>query len=190
MSGEHRREVTERFGGMADGEGRIILLNGTSSAGKSTLAKGLRLSLEPQFHYYASDQLADGGFRPLDADVRWGCRELFFRGFHRSIAAFAAAGVDLLVEHIVEEQSWADDLKMVLAAFDVFWVGVHAPVAEIDRRERLRGDRQIGEGVFHLKTHRFCRYDVEVDTMEPLAGNVDSIVAAWRRRLTGRKLMR
>jgi len=167
---------------MAQSRGRIILLNGTSSAGKSTLAKQLRVRLEPQFHYYASDQLADAGFRPLDGDARLEYREAFFAGFHRSIPAFAEAGLDLLVEHIVERQRWADDLKTLLSPFDVFWVGVHAPVAEIERRERLRGNRQIGEGLYHLKTHSFCRYDVEVDTMLPLEQNVETILTAWRGR--------
>ena len=96
--------------------------------------------------------------------------------------AFAEAGLDLLVEHIVERQRWADELKVLLSPFDVFWVGVHAPLAEIERRERLRGNRQIGEGVYHLKTHAFCRYDVEIDTMRPLEQNVETILAAWRSR--------
>jgi chloramphenicol 3-O phosphotransferase len=82
----------------------------------------------------------------------------------------------------VERQSWADDLKALLSPFDVFWIGVHAPVAEIERRERLRANRQIGEGAYHLKTHTFCRYDLEVDTMQPLEQNAETIVAAWRGR--------
>ena len=161
-------------------KGRIILLNGTSSAGKTTFAKALRLNLEPAFHYYASDQLADAAFRPLEDDVRWEWRERFFDGFHRSIAAFASAGIDLLVEHIVEEQSWADDLQELLAPFCVLWVGVHAPVEEIERRERFRGDRQIGEGLYHLKTHSFCKYDVEIDTTRPIEENVEAVMVAWR----------
>lgn len=167
---------------MPRSRGRIILLNGTSSAGKTTLAKELRIQLEPQFHYYSSDQLADAGFRPLDKDVRFEYRESFFEGFHRSIPAHAEAGLDLLVEHIVECQKWADDLKTLLSPFDVFWVGVHAPVAEIERRERLRGNRQLGEGVYHLKTHTFCQYDVEVDAVRPLEQNAETILRAWRSR--------
>ena len=167
---------------MENSKGRIIFLNGTSSAGKSTFAKALRLRLEPQFHYYASDQLADAGFRPLDKDVGYRWRQAFFDGFHRSIPAFANVGIDLLVEHIVEEQSWADDLKALLAPFDVFWVGAHAPTAEIERRERLRGNRQIGEGLYHLKTHSFCQYDIEIDTMQPLDHNVEKVVVAWKDR--------
>ncbi|MBD9593822.1 hypothetical protein IB277_12205 [Ensifer sp. ENS07] len=86
--------------------GRIIFLNGTSSAGKSTLAKALREILPEPFCYYASDQLADAGFRVLRRGMHPGMRgerARFFDGFHRSIAAFAEAGNDLIVEHIVEE---------------------------------------------------------------------------------------
>ena len=103
----------------AERKGRIILLNGTSSAGKTTFAKALRPKLDPAFHYYASDQLADAAFRPLADDVRWEWRERFFDGFHRSITAFASSGIDLLVEHIVEEQSGADNLNELLAPFPV-----------------------------------------------------------------------
>ena len=167
---------------MTSGKGRIILLNGTGSSGKTTLSRALRLKLEPQFHYYSSDQLANEGFRPLDPEVRFEWRPMFFEGFHLSISAFAKVGIDLLVEHIVEEQSWADTLRELLSPFDVFWVGVHAPIAEIEQRERLRGDRHIGEALDHLKTHSFCKYDVEVDTTQPISENVDTIVDAWRNR--------
>jgi chloramphenicol 3-O phosphotransferase len=165
--------------------GRIIFLNGTSSAGKSTLAKALRETLSEPFCYYASDQLADAGFRTIRRVRHGGARgerEKFFDGFHRSIAAFAEAGNDLIVEHIVEEQSWADQLAALLAGLDVFWIGVHAPIDELERRELERGDRSIGEARYHLKTHGFCRYDLNVDTTEPIDGLVARIVEAWRSR--------
>lgn len=161
---------------------RIILLNGTSSAGKTTLAHALRPALDASFCYYASDMLADAGFRPTEPKTRQTQRESFFHGFHYSIAAFAGAGNDLLVEHIVEEQSWAYELTELLQPFDVFWVGVHAPMEQIESRERERGNRMHGEGRFHLKTHGFCTYDCEVDTSFPLTDVVQQIVKAWRGR--------
>lgn len=112
--------------------GRIIMLNGTSSAGKTTLARALRPKLPVSFCYYASDQLAEERFRPVEPAARAAGREMFFDGFHRSIPAMASAGLDLLVEHIVEEQKWADDLAALLAGLDVFWVGVHAPAPVIN----------------------------------------------------------
>ena len=46
------------------GRGRIILLNGASSSGKSTLARELQAELDTPFLYLSSDQLVDGGAIP------------------------------------------------------------------------------------------------------------------------------
>ena len=161
---------------------RIIMLNGTSSSGKTTLARALRAKLPATFCYYASDQLADAGFRPMGPAARSAGREMFFDAFHRSIPAMAAAGLDLLIEHIVEEQQWADDLTALLAGLDVFWVGVHAPVEVMTAREIARGNRTIGEAAYHLKTHTFCRYGCEVDTTHPVDETTSWIVTAWDER--------
>jgi chloramphenicol 3-O phosphotransferase len=164
--------------------GRIILLNGTSSAGKTTLSYALRAQLAEPFCVYASDQLADAGFRPPSPHQRYAGRERFFDGFHRSIPAFAAAGNDLIVEHIVEKQSWADQLATLIGDLDVFWVGVHAPLAVLEQRERERGNRTVGESAYHLKTHGFCRYDIEIDTTaKPIEESAAIVAEAWRRRI-------
>ena len=168
----------------------IIILNGTSSAGKSTLAKALRASITEPFCYYASDQLADAGFRANKHFAHSDERARFFDGFHRSIAAFAEAGNILIVEHIVEEAAWWTQLQAILAPYDVFWVGVHAPLAEIERREKERGNRQIGEARYHLKTHHYCRYDLEVDTTLPLETVLANILDGWRCRPAFRERQR
>lgn len=162
--------------------GRVVLLNGTSSSGKTTLARALRARLPPEFCFYSSDQLADAQFRPVDPAARSAGREKFFDAFHRSIPAMAFAGLDLLVEHIVEEQRWADDLAILLARLDVFWVGVHAPMDVISAREVKRGDRAIGEAAYHLRTHSFCRYSFEVDTTRPTDELAAEIATAWNTR--------
>ena len=165
--------------------GDILFLNGTSSAGKTTLARALQLALDQPFSYYASDQLADAGFRarPPQNFASYATdpseRERFFDGFHRSIAAFAFAGNNLIVEHIVEEQAWAEDLQHLLAPFRVLWVGLHAPVEMLVEREKKRGDRTAGEALFHLKTHAYCRYHVEIDATLPLSVQVQRVRQAW-----------
>jgi chloramphenicol 3-O phosphotransferase len=164
--------------------GKVIILNGTSSAGKSTLARALREAMAEPFCYFSSDQLAETGFRALrefpdDSPTE---RDRFFDGFHRSIAAFAMAGNHLIVDHIVEKQDWKSDILTYLVGIDTFWVGVHAPIPELERRERARGDRAVGEALFHLKTHKYCSYDIEIDSTAELGDNVKRIVAAWQRR--------
>lgn len=161
---------------------RIILLNGTSSAGKSTLVKALRPLLPQSFCYYASDQLADAHFRPINEPARWEGRAAFFAGFHRSIAAFAEAGLDLLVEHIVEQASWADELRALLRPFDTFWVGIRVPLDISEERERLRGNRAPGEAREHHRTHDHCMYDLEIENVGASATTAALVLQAWGLR--------
>ena len=160
--------------------GRIIILNGTSSSGKSSIASELKQILPGSFCYYASDQLAEAGFRANVATSDGRVR--FFDGFHRSIASFALSGNDLIVEHIVEQQVWADDLNTILAPFDTFWVGIHCDLETLKNREIRRGDRSLGEALFHLKTHDFCRYDFEVTNEQTANTAAYAIKAAWDLR--------
>lgn len=152
---------------------QIIFLNGASSSGKTMLGRTLQQMLDEPYFYLSSDQLVAADFLPqVDRTIQSGprawhtVRPLFFDGFHRSIAAFASAGNSLIVEHVLEFQSWLDDCVRLLAPFDVFFVGVHCPLVELERRERERGDRAIGEGRSHLLegVHSWGKYDFEVDT--------------------------
>ncbi|NPU99915.1 MAG: chloramphenicol phosphotransferase [Brevinematales bacterium] len=152
---------------------QIILLNGASSSGKSTLAIELRKKLEMPYFYFSSDLLADSGMLPnvdrVNNDTWWSwniLRPKFFDGFHRSIAGFAASGIYLLVEHIVEYASWFDELVTLLNPYHVFYIGVICPVEEIERREHKRGNRRIGEGKSHIEDgiHTWSGYDIEVNT--------------------------
>lgn len=115
-------------------------------------------------------------------------RPRFFTGFHRGIAAFASAGNDLIVDHLIEFAAWRDELRELLAGFDVFLVGVHCTLEELERRELARGDRRLGEAREHIETdkvHDIGRYDMEIDSTgcapESLAKEV---IAAWEQRAT------
>jgi chloramphenicol 3-O phosphotransferase len=86
--------------------GRIILLHGPSSVGKSTLSRAIQCALDEPFLHFASDHLALGLPERRDTEGAfqwWGnVRSRFFDGFHRRIATLAAAGNDLIVDHIIE----------------------------------------------------------------------------------------
>jgi chloramphenicol 3-O phosphotransferase len=170
--------------------GRIILLHGASSAGKSTLSKAVQRALDEPFLHFSSDLLAVGlpARREPDGPFQWwnGYRPRFFDGFHRSAAALAAAGNDLIVEHIIEFAQWRAELQRLLQPFDVFLVGVHCTLDELERRERLRGDRRIGEAREHVEVdgvHGFGAYDLEVDTTGRDPGELAvEVVLRWRER--------
>jgi chloramphenicol 3-O phosphotransferase len=168
--------------------GKIILLNGASSAGKSTLARGLQAALPEPFWHYSIDHLIAANILPHErvkqGDFTWrDLRPSFFDGFHRSIPAFAEAGNNLIVEHIVETREWMDRLLHLLGPLDVFFVGVHCPLPELERRERERGDRPIGDARIDFEiTHTFGIYDFEVNSTQPLKENVRAVIAAWQAR--------
>lgn len=152
---------------------RIIFLNGASSSGKTTLGRALQQAAPFPLLYFSSDQLVDAQVLPAierrhDAGP-WAWKTIrprFFDGFHRCIAALADAGNDLVVEHVVEHRTWLEDCVSLLASHDVFYVGVHCGLAELERREVARGDRIPGEGRSHLEDgiHAWSAYDFEIDT--------------------------
>ena len=76
-------------------------------------------------------------------------------------------------------------LVRLLEPFDVFFVGIHCPLPELERREIERGDRRIGEARQDYEVaHTFGTYDLEIDSTEPLDRNVQTVITAWtiRRR--------
>jgi chloramphenicol 3-O phosphotransferase len=149
--------------------GQIIFLNGTSSSGKSRIAAELLLMLDPPHFHMGVDAInglrAKQKTRDLDpaelADVLTRTRA----GFHRAIAGMAQAGNDVIVDHVLSEQWRLLDCLAVLADYRVVFVGVHCSPAELERRERARGDRPPGLALAqYQQVHAHGRYDIECDT--------------------------
>ena len=169
--------------------GAIIFLNGASSSGKSSIARALQAKIEAPFWNISIDHLRDAGVLPLDrvrrGDFDWKTlREPFFEGFHSSLAAYALAGNNLIVEHIIETKDWLFRLLDLLGSHDVFFVGVHCPLEELERREVARGDRRIGDARRDFYTaHAYAEYDLELDSTQSPSDNVEHLLAAWRARL-------
>lgn len=168
--------------------GTIIFVNGASSSGKSTLARALQASLELPFWHYSIDHFRGTGVLPMkridSGEFAWqDMREAFFDGFHRCLPALAEAGNNLIIEHIIETAAWKSRLVRLLASIDVFFVGLHCPLPELERRERRRGDRRTGEArQDHAAVHAFCTYDIEIDSTRSVDDNVEAVLAAWRSR--------
>lgn len=109
-------------------------------------------------------------------------REAFFEGFHRSLPSFAQPGNNLIVEHIIETAAWMKRLVVLLEGIDVFFVGVHCPIQELERRESTRGDRRLGSARQDYETvHQHASYDFELNSLGASSDCAQKVLAAWRQ---------
>ncbi len=174
--------------GAAIATGKIIFLHGASSAGKSTIAAALQNVIEEPFWRISIDHIRDAGILPtkrIDSGEFqwWDMRGQFFAGYHGSLAAYADAGNNLILEHILDTQGWHADLRTLFDPFDLFFVGVHCSLPELIRRERARGDRPAGSAERDYRTiHRGLLYDLQINSEDPLEINVQTLMSAWRSR--------
>ena len=166
--------------------GKVILINGASNAGKSTLARHLQLKLPVPFWHFSFDHLRESDALPMnrirDGDFDWAkMRSAVFDGFHRCLPALAKAGNNIIVDHIIESEKWMSDLVQLLAGFDVFFVGLHCSLPELERRERERGNRRTGEARTDFQiVHSFAEYDMEVDSTQLIEEKTDLVVNTWQ----------
>ncbi len=168
--------------------GKIILIHGASSSGKSTLSRALQRRLEEPFLHFSIDVLREGGALPMErireGEFAWPVlRPSFFDGFHRCLPALAEAGNNLIVEHIVESREWMDRLVALLASYDVFFVVLHCPLATLEQREIARGDRRIGEAQTDFQElPRLTAFDLALDSTEPIERNAGIAISSWQTR--------
>ena len=183
----------------------IVLLNGTSSAGKTTLARAVQDALPSPCllvgidtvvyalperylnadwaHMFSYEHDADGRISRV-TPTEYGHR--LVRGLHAAVAGLAHAGLDVIVDHVVFDRVVADDLADRWRGLDVLRVKVDCPREVVERRERDRADRTLGQaGALAEVAH--VSYDLTVDTGEadPEACAAQVVAALWDRRLLG-----
>jgi chloramphenicol 3-O phosphotransferase len=179
--------------------GRVVLLHGTSSSGKSTVARAVqRLSDDPWVHlgidtfWNAIDErwmehgprAAEGFLWIEDATIVPGpVGQRLAAGMRAALAAFARAGNDVIVDDVFIDPEWLPAWRTELAEIELLLVGVVAPIDVLEDRERARGNRIVGEARAQVGViHRGIEYDLTVDTAhESPEGCARSILAALTR---------
>jgi chloramphenicol 3-O phosphotransferase len=170
--------------------GTIVFLNGTSSSGKTSIAKTLQEILgpgwlhsgvdhylervAPDFHTVTKDPDVDAsGLRWLTTqdekdliDVRWGPLGLRMAdGMYRAAAAYVRAGNNLIFDDVLFDDRAIASMTEAFDGIRVLMVGVTCPLDEIERREVARGNRVPGSGRLQFeRVHVGRTYDLEVDT--------------------------
>lgn len=131
-----------------DRRGRIILLNGASSSGKSSIGRALLPLLADPWFLVPVDAIgamrSSVHTRELDDAAVAEMLRRTRAGYHRVVAALASAGNDVVMDYPLTEPWRLDDLLDVLEGYDVTLVEVRCDPDELDRRERARGDRPSG----------------------------------------------
>jgi chloramphenicol 3-O phosphotransferase len=164
--------------------GTIILLNGTASAGKTSIGHAIqRLADRPWLllgadilgaivpaPYNAGDRAATGfAWQPAGPDEvalvagPWG--QSVIAAWHRAIATLAHAGQEVVVDHILQEPGWFADCVTAWQDLPVLFVGVRCPLAVAAARAARRPGREPGYVRWaYGRVHRHGPYDLEVDT--------------------------
>jgi chloramphenicol 3-O phosphotransferase len=156
----------------------VIVLNGTSSAGKSTIARALQTLLDDLFLTFGIDTLIEAlplidgvrsrgiDFLPdgrIDLSVEFRRAEA---AWYAGLAAIARAGTGVIIDEVFlgGAQSQAR-VEASLGGLSVLWVGVDCDVATATAREAARGDRPVGLVAQQASiVHDGVHYDMRVDT--------------------------
>jgi chloramphenicol 3-O phosphotransferase len=152
--------------------GHVIFLNGTSSSGKTTIAKALQEKLAEPYMYVSIDNFfhmyPERFLRPTSREEAIVLEHLVpavLSGLHRSVASLAQAGNNVLVDHVLQEDGLLKECVENWAGLDVLFVGVKCPLEIAEQREKERGDRNIGTARYQFeRVHIHDLYDIEIDT--------------------------
>lgn len=176
---------------MAVTPGRVVVLNGTSSAGKTTLARRFRedraavgdcwlvIALD-DFHWLMPHQWFSGGGHhgeraeagvrfetsPEGVTIRIGeLGRRLFAAYRRTAAEWARQGFNVLVDDVCFDADAVGDWKEALAGLSVTWVAVRCDLEMAEAREAARLDRVPGlaRGL-GVVVHRHAPVDIELDT--------------------------
>jgi len=145
----------------------VIILNGTSRSGKSSIAKEIQKQLEqPIIHAQVDHFLAIFNFDYFKtgneslAAVKTG-----FKLFQNSIEDMCKTTYPIIIDTVFERPEYFQGTTDAIKNRNTYLVGVHCPPAELSIREKSRGDRRIGLAGEQLHiVHKNMNYDIEVDT--------------------------
>ncbi|WP_435216294.1 chloramphenicol phosphotransferase CPT family protein [Streptomyces sp. bgisy034] len=169
--------------------GTVVLLNGTSSSGKSSIARALLDVLDGSWFHLPVDAFhaLRGGSPIADEDLQAEI-DRTAKGFHRAVAGMAAGGNNLVVDYPLSRRWRLLDLLDLLVPEHTVLIGVRCPLPELERRERARGDRQPGLAAMQFdQVHAHGRHDLDVDTSVLTAAECADRIRAFlpdRRRPT------
>jgi chloramphenicol 3-O phosphotransferase len=161
---------------------QVIVLNGGSSSGKSSLATCLQQQLDGTWLTLGIDDLIRAmshgptdrtvaGSMEFGPDGSIAVAERFRKAeasWYEGLAAIARTGTGVIVDEVFLDggQSQAR-LRAAFEGLDVLWVGVRCDAGVAEGRELQRPDRVRGMARDQAeRVHEGVSYDIEVDTSD------------------------
>ena len=147
---------------------RIVVLNGTSSSGKTAIARAFQDLAPRVFLNFSIDSilyaLPPRMVRRLESGEERADPRLV-DAFYACVRELAQRGFDLVIDHAVTSEREAALLREAVAGQETLFVGLDCPVEVLHERERARGDRRIGMAAAQCeRVHRWLVYDLRIDT--------------------------
>lgn len=158
----------------------VMILNGGSSSGKTSIARALQNALQAPWLRFSIDDLIDA----LPSEMFTSDTGIAFRSngsvnpgpefrnlesaWMDGIATMARTGARVIVDDVfVSGPDARNRWQAALDGLSVVWIGVRCDPAVADARERDRGDRITGMAASQAQSvHIDMVYDIEVDTTE------------------------
>jgi len=151
------------------GKGKVIFLNGTSSAGKSSLSTKVQEISEEKCYRVQLDTFLDMIHDKFYDDDIVNTENIAASIMHNFVLSLCKNGESVIVDTVIENhhENWLKECVELLYDENVIFVKVDCPLHELERRELERGDRSIGQAKGQLSNMDFNDiYDIVVNTYE------------------------
>lgn len=182
--------------------GTVIILNGPSTAGKSSIQKEFQHLMLPNLWIKLGiDNLFDKPMPDITLEklafwqkpnlIRWVTTtqdaqnnnvitlltgeqgDKVAYGMNSAIAEYAKAGCNVIVDYIAYQEAWLKDLQSKLSDIPTYWVKVNIPLETLEAREAARGTSPKGHARSHYDTvHWNIKYDLEVNSETDSASTI------------------
>jgi chloramphenicol 3-O phosphotransferase len=182
--------------------GTVIVLNGPSSSGKSSIQKEFQKLCMPSLWIKVGiDNLFDSVMPEITSEnmnfwqsknpIRWVEKskdslekdivtlfvgtegEKVVSAMNSCIASYAKNGCNVIVDYIAYEEKWLKNLETKLKKIKTYYIAVRIPIKILEKREASRGTSPKG----HARSHYFTvygnkKYDLNVNSNQNSAKEI------------------
>lgn len=171
--------------------GHIIILDGSPSVGKSTIAKQIQEIAEEPFYYFPIDEfmkklhsrwiqfvddlsIVEGIGYQIGTDeagktvikFRAGpVGEKLIKGYIQTIKGFSETGNHVIADAIITDQVWLEWMEEAFHNLPTHFVGLHAPLGVLEAREKRRFEPEGTTRGRYTEVYAMKKpYDLTIDT--------------------------